>query len=98
MNRNAEGRRQKAEKRRSISAFCLLPSAFLLIGPALSACPVCYGQPGPSTDSVNSAIFFMLGIVGIVQLGFVALFWSFRRRAKALQRHRESFRVIEGGV
>lgn len=70
----------------------------VVIAPAAFACPVCYGQPGPSTDSVNNAIFFMLAIVGLVQLGFVALFWSFRRRAKALQRHRDSFRVIEGGV
>jgi len=83
--------------RKRTSAFCLLLSA-LLIAPAMNACPVCYGQPGASTDSVNNAIFFMLSIVGLVQIGFVALFWSFRRRAKALQRHRESFRVIEGGV
>ena len=71
---------------------------FTLAAPAAMALPVCYGQPGASTDSVNNAIFFMLSIVGLVQIGFVALFWSFRRRAKALQRHRESFRVIEGGV
>ena len=83
--------------RKRTSAFFLLLSA-LLIAPAMNACPVCYGQPGASTDSVNNAIFFMLSIVGLVQIGFVALFWSFRRRAKALQRHRESFRVIEGGV
>ena len=81
---------------RKLSAFCFLLSAFL--APVAFACPVCYGQPGASTDSVNNAIFFMLSIVGLVQIGFVALFWSFRRRAKALQRHRDSFRVIEGGV
>jgi len=88
--------KRKAERSRLFSAFCILLSAF--IAPAMYACPVCYGQPGASTDSVNNAIFFMLSIVGLVQIGFVALFWSFRRRAKALQRHRDSFRVIEGGV
>jgi len=86
---------QNAKWRTAVFAFCILHFAF---ASATWACPVCYGQPGASTDSVNNAIFFMLSIVGLVQIGFVALFWSFRRRAKALQRHRESFRVIEGGV
>ena len=62
------------------------------------ACPVCFGAPGPQTDGLNNAIIFLLIIVGLVQIGFVALFWSFYRRAKALQRHREQFRIIEGGV
>ena len=70
----------------------------LLIAPAMSACPVCFGAPGPQTDGLNNAIIFLLGIVALVQIGFVALFWSFRRRAKALQRRREQFHVIEGGV
>jgi heme/copper-type cytochrome/quinol oxidase subunit 2 len=47
---------------------------------------------------LNNAIIFLLIIVGLVQAGFVALFWSFRKRAKALQQRREQFRVIEGGV
>jgi len=93
--RNAKCRMQNAKWRAAVFAFCILHFAF---APAIWACPVCYGQPGASTDSVNNAIFFMLSIVGLVQIGFVALFWSFRRRAKALQRHRDSFRVIEGGV
>ena len=96
---NAECRMQNAETwhRRAISAFCLLHSAFL--APALSACPVCYGAgPGPVTDGLNNAIIFLLIIVGLVQAGFIALFWSFRKRAKALQARRESFRVIEGGA
>ena len=92
---NAEGRRQKAETR--LSAFCILLSAF--VAPALHACPVCYGAgPGPMTDGLNNAIIFLLIIVGLVQVGFVALFWSFRKRAKALQQRRDSFRVIEGGA
>ena len=70
----------------------------LLIAPAMSACPVCFGAPGPQTDGLNNAIIFLLIIVGLVQAGFVALFWSFRKRAKALQQRREQFRVIEGGV
>jgi hypothetical protein len=33
-----------------------------------------------------------------VQLGFVALFWSFWKRAKQMRKLREQFRVIEGGL
>jgi hypothetical protein len=65
----------------------------------LSACPVCYGAPGsPMTKSSNNAIIFMLGIIGFVQVGFVAMFWSFWRRAKELRRRRESFRLLDGGA
>jgi hypothetical protein len=61
-------------------------------------CPVCFGGPNSLTTGMDSAIFFLIGIVAFVQIGFVALFWSFRRRAKELQRHREQFHVINGGV
>jgi len=72
----------------------------LLLTPAiLSACPVCYGAPNsPMTKSSNNAIIFLLGVIGFVQIGFVAMFWSFWRRARELRRLRESFHVIEGGA
>ena len=72
----------------------------LLLAPAiLSACPVCYGAPNsPMTKSSNNAIIFMLGIIGFVQVGFVAMFWSFWRRAKEMRRRRELFRLLDGGT
>lgn len=75
-------------------------AAVLLLAPAiLSACPVCYGAPNsPMTKSSNNAIMFMLGIIGFVQVGFIAMFWSFWRRAKELRRRRESFRLLDGGA
>lgn len=78
----------------------MLVVAMLLIAGVASACPVCYGNAAgsPIVKGSNNAILFMLGIVGFVQLGFIALFWTFWRRAQALRRHRESFRVIEGGA
>jgi hypothetical protein len=80
-------------------AAMLLCSYAAVFAPSALACPVCYGAgPGPGTNGLNNAIIFLLIIVGLVQAGFVALFWSFRKRAKALQRRREQFRVIEGGV
>jgi hypothetical protein len=71
----------------------------LLVPSIASACPVCYGSPdSPMTKSSNNAIMFLLGVVGFVQVGFIALFWSFWRRAKELRRRRESFEILDGGA
>ena len=45
-----------------------------------------------------TSIIFLLSVVGFVQIGFVALFFSFWRRARDLRRKRESFRLLEGGA
>jgi hypothetical protein len=50
------------------------------------------------TKSTNNAILFLLGVVGFVQIGFIALFWTFWRRAQELRRRRESFSVLDGGA
>ena len=78
----------------------LLVLAMLLMAGVASACPVCYGNSAssPIVKGSNNAILFMLSIIGFVQLGFIALFWTFWRRAKALRQHRESFRLMEGGA
>jgi hypothetical protein len=79
--------------------FVVMVIALLLVPAILSACPVCYGAPNsPMTKSSNNAIVFLLGVIGFVQVGFAAMFWSFWRRAKELRRLRESFHVIEGGA
>lgn len=79
--------------------FVVIAAVLLLVPAVLSACPVCYGAPNsPMTKSSNNAIIFMLGIIGFVQVGFVAMFWSFWRRAKELRRRRESFRLLDGGA
>ena len=70
----------------------------LLVAPDAFACAVCYGAPGdPLVKGANNGILFLLGIVALVQIGFIAMFWSFWRRAREQRRFRESFRVIEGG-
>ena len=68
--------------------------------PAIAnACPVCFGNgSGPMADGVNNGIWVLLGILAFVQIGFVALFWSFWRRAKAIRRRKEQFHLIQGGV
>ena len=52
-----------------------------------------FAKQGPHLFGVNA-----LSVVGFVQLGVVALFFSFWRRAKELRRKRESFRLLEGGA
>ena len=71
--------------------------AMLFAEPAL-ACAVCYGNPGdPMVKGMNNGIWVLLGLVAFVQIGFVAMFWSFWRRAREQRRFRESLRVLEGG-
>ncbi|MGZ4808980.1 MAG: hypothetical protein ACXV7D_06570 [Thermoanaerobaculia bacterium] len=68
----------------------------MLVPTIAHACPVCFGDPNsPMTKGTSNAIWFLLGIVGMVQTGFIALFVSFRRRARALQKFKEQFHVVQ---
>jgi hypothetical protein len=78
-------------------------AAFLLIillvmqaiAPIAQACAVCYGAPDdPMTKGMNNGIWVLLGVIGFVQIGFVAMFWSFWKRAREQRRFKEQFRVI----
>jgi heme/copper-type cytochrome/quinol oxidase subunit 2 len=76
----------------------ILTLLLLLAAPPAFACPVCFGNAtGPQAEGMNSAIIFLLGVVGFVQIGFAAMFIAFWRRGRAARRHRDSFRVIHGG-
>jgi hypothetical protein len=80
------------------AALFLVAGAMLLAEPVW-ACAVCYGNPGdPMVKGMNNGIWVLLGLVGFVQIGFAAMFWSFWRKARAQRRFRESLRVIEGGT
>ncbi|HYH09278.1 MAG TPA: hypothetical protein VEK11_19685 [Thermoanaerobaculia bacterium] len=68
------------------------------IAPSAFACAVCWGAPDdPMVKGVNSGIWVLLGLVAFVQIGFIAMFYSFWRKAREHRRFRESLRVIEGG-
>ena len=83
---------------RAIVVFAVALFALGATAPAF-ACPVCFGaSDDPMAAGMNNGIFFLLGVIGMVQVGFVALFISFRRRGQAYQEHKESFEVINGGV
>lgn len=82
-------------RRATVFAALLVAIGFASSAPA---CPVCWGAPDdPMVQGVNNGIWVLLGLVGLVQVGFVAMFWSFWRRAREQKRFRESLRVIEGG-
>ncbi len=69
----------------------------LLMTGVAHACPVCYGASDSAmAGGVNNAVFLMLGIIVVVQIGFAALFWTFWRRAKEIRQRREKFRLITG--
>ena len=72
---------------------------FAVLLPVIAnACPVCFGDPNSAmTKGTNNGIFFLLGIVGFVQIGLGAMFIAFWRRARALRARRDSMRVINGG-
>ena len=78
----------------------LLAVAHLLAtaGPA-SACATCFGaEDSALTRGLNSAILTLLAIVGVVQVGFVAMFVGFVLRSRRLRERRERFRLIRGGT
>lgn len=94
----AEGfNRQPRTDNRQLVLIALLVA--LAVPEIAQACPVCFGDPNsPMTKSTTNAVWFLLGIVGFVQIGFVALFVTFWRRARAMKNFREQFHVIAGGV
>jgi hypothetical protein len=77
------------------SATIVIVLLTLTIAQSLLACPVCFGDPNsPMTKGTNNAIWFLLSVVGVVQIGFVALFFTFWKRARDQRRR---FRLLEGG-
>ena len=90
---------QRAQSSVSLCALCVSVVIVFLMPTMASACPVCFGDPNSAmVKGANNGILVLLGIVVFVQLGLVALFWSFWRRGQALRRRREQFHLISGGV
>ncbi len=77
----------------------LILAVALCMATAASACPVCFGDTDSQmAQGSNNAILFLLGIVLVVQIAFVALFVSLRRRERLWREKREQFQLIEGGA
>ena len=77
----------------------LIGSAVLFSPVPARACEVCFGAADdPATLAMNNAILFLLGVIGLVQVGFVGLFVNFRRRARVQAEKKEKDRVLQGGL
>lgn len=76
---------------------CALGALVLVLAEPAGACPVCYGGDGSDmATGMNNGIMTLLGVIGLVQVGFVGLFGSIWYRTRKLRKHREQFHLIEG--
>jgi hypothetical protein len=90
----ASGSQSGDWRRRTPKRFALI-LVFTLFAQTASACTVCMGAPGdPMNKGVSNGIWVLLGILGFVQIGFIAMFASFWWKARQLRRFRESLQVI----
>ncbi len=78
----------------------LAAAALAALTPAAArACAVCFGAADSNmSEGLNAGILALLGFVGLVQVGFIALFLRFRHRSKRLKEHRDSLHLIRGGL
>ena len=78
----------------------VMATALTVLGAGVAeSCPWCYGASDqPMAQGMNNGILVLLGVIGSVQLGFVALFVAVWRRGKRHQQRKDSFEVIDGGL
>jgi hypothetical protein len=82
----------------TVVAVLVAGGALVSSSPA-QACEVCFGAADdPATLGMNGAILFLLGIIGLVQFGFISLFWGFRKRSRSLSEKKKKLRVLQGGL
>ena len=71
----------------------------LLYPDTADACAVCYGaEDSAMTAGLNNGILALLGVIAVVQGGFVALFVSLWKRGRRLRRNRTALHLIQGGA
>ncbi len=84
--------------RRLLSAIAVATAAPLILPGAAGACAVCFGAADSAmTTGMNNGILALLGVVGLVQAGFVTLFATIWLRGRRLERLKSRFTLIRGG-
>lgn len=86
---------EERERRRKLFRSIALAAAalFLPVHRAVWACSVCYGEAeGPLIDAARLGVFFLLGVVLLVQGSFAGFFVYLWRRARRHRRAVESAR------
>lgn len=69
----------------TVARVAALSAALLVLAPALAlACPICFGGDPDSAEaqSLNWAVFTLLGVTGGVLSGFVGFFFSLLKRSR----------------
>lgn len=77
----------------------LVAAVLLLVPRVAAACPVCFGDPNAQmTKGAEQGVWFLLGVMLLVQLGFVIFFLYLRRRARGFHdpMPRPVFRLVKG--
>ncbi len=73
---------------------------FVLLGAGVAeACPVCFGDPNAQmTKGAEQGVWFLLGVMLLVQIGFGIFFFYLRRRARGFRDPvpRPVFRLVKG--
>lgn len=81
------------------AAFGALCGPLLLRTGSASACAVCFGDPGAQmTKGAEQGVWFLLGVMVLVQVGFAVFFFHLRRRARRFRdpMPRPVFRLVKG--
>jgi len=78
----------------------VLAAMFVLLHAAVAtACPVCFGDPNAQmSKGAEQGVWFLLGVMLLVQLGFGIFFLYLRRRARGFRdpMPRPVFRLVKG--
>ena len=63
--------------------FFIAPLFFCAVPAKIWACSTCYGDPNnPTSRALMASVLFLLGTVGLVLSGFLALIYNYNRRTK----------------
>lgn len=69
---------------RHLGVLLVAVAVSLMTASSAAACATCFGASDAAmTQGVNNAILLLLGVVGVVQGGFVALFYRFWKRSQS---------------
>ena len=82
-------------------SFLLAMVVVLMVATAIpaGACAVCFGDPDSAmTQGMNKGIVVLLGVVAAVQIFFVAVFLTIRQRPREIEKRKNRFQVLQGGV
>ncbi|MCC6764634.1 MAG: hypothetical protein IT293_08220 [Deltaproteobacteria bacterium] len=77
----------------------LVVALVLLSARAADACSVCFGDPNAQmTRGAEQGVWFLLGVMVLVQIGFGIFFFHLRRRARGFRdpQPRPMFRLVKG--